>query len=451
MNNLEFAVHFAENMETGIAYGLLALILNLLVMRRRIYSLFDPLLFYTVLSAMGGAVVFYLYHFDLIRPYYFWSYLTTQVAFVWAFLLIPPAAPPPRPRASPLAAYAGPITVLYPLSVVLFVASQLYVYSETGLPIFLESRLEAFAGGTGFGFFNRIIFVTSSVSLCCACYRLLLLRRSRASRLVDYAVVAFCLGVSVVSGSKGALLSQIFAVSLALFYARKFRPVDDAERRVRRFFLIVLGVSFPVAFGTIYLQAGIDDLLELASVVAMRFFQTGEIFFMVYPSDVLARLPDGNGLLALFYSPLGTLRLVSRAELPVNLGLQAFWYHYDTTLLAGPNARHNVFGLRYFGPLLAVVFSFILGLVFGLARNTAYRKLPPSPVGMNVYVLIVGSALFIEQDVAGQAIDYFFSVVLVLPWIYMLSYLISPPRMTRRRLVAAHGAAGPRATAVGTT
>ncbi len=433
MNNLEFALHFAEHIEIGVLYGFVCLLVNLLLMRRYIYSIFDPLLFYAALAAMGGAVVLYLQHFDLIRPFYFWSYLATQAAFTVGFLLIrPPAAlKSSRPTLPPT--YSGPIRVLYPLSVVLFVASQLSAYAVTGLPIFLESRLEAFATGGGFGFISRIILVTSSISLVCAFYRLLMLRLSRASRAFDYGVVLFCIAVAIVSGSKGALLALVFTVSLSMFFARRFHGAIHAEARVRRFLLALIGLAFPVAFVTIYLQAGIDNPLELASVVAMRFFQTGEIYFMVYPGDVLQRLQDGNGLLALFYSPLGSLRLVPREYLPVNLGLQAFWYHYDTSLLAGPNARHNVFGLHYFGPLLSVVFSFLLGLVFSLARNTTYRRLPPTPVGMNLYVLIVSCAVYIEQDVAGQALEYFFSVVLIFPLLYAVSYFISPTRMRRAR------------------
>lgn len=433
MNNLEFALHFAEHVEIGVLYGFVCVLLNLLLMRRHIYSMFDPLLFYAVLSAMGGAVVLYLQHFDLIRLFYFWSYLATQAAFTAGFLLIrPPAAlRSPKPTLAPT--YSGPIKVLYPLSVLLFVVSQLSVYAVTGLPIFLESRLEAFATGGGFGFLSRVILVTSSIALVCAFYRLLMMRRSRLSRAFDHGVVLFCIAVAIVSGSKGALLSLVFTVSLAIFYARRFHGAVQAEARVRRIFLALIGLAFPVAFATIYLQAGIDNPLELASVVAMRFFQTGEIYFMVYPGDVLQRLPDGNGLLALFYSPLGSLRLVPREYLPVNLGLQAFWYHYDTSLLAGPNARHNVFGLHYFGPYLSVVFSFLLGLLFSLVRNTTYRRLPSTPVGMNLYVLIVGCAVYIEQDVAGQALEYFFSVVLIFPLLYAVSYLISPTRLRRER------------------
>lgn len=450
MNNVEFALHFAEHVEVGLLYAILCLLVNLTLMRRYIYSLFDPLLFYAVLSAMGGAVVLYLQHFGLIRPFYFWSYLATQVAFTAGFLLIPPPSAVRSPKPSMPATYSGPIKILYPLAVVLFVVLQLYAYSVTGLPIFLESRLEAFSTGGGFGFVNRVIFVVSNITLVCAFYRLMLLRRGRLSRTLDYAVVAFCIAVAVVSGSKGALLSLVFSVSLALFFARRFHGVQRAEGSIRRFFVLLIGLAFPVAFGTIYLQAGIDNPIELVSVVAMRFFQTGEIYFMVYPNDVLQHLPDGNGVLALFYSPLGSLRLVPREYLPVNLGLQAFWYHYDSSLLAGPNARHNVFGLHYFGPYISVLFSLLLGLSFSIARNSSYRLLPSTPVGMNVYVLLVSCAVFIEQDVAGQALDYLFSLVLVFPPLYALSYFIRPAARRRaRRIVLQRLATEPGSKAAG--
>jgi oligosaccharide repeat unit polymerase len=432
MNNIDFALHFAEHAFEGVLFIVLSLVVNLLLLRRYIYSIFDPLLFYAVLSAMGGSVVLYLYHFDLIGSYYFVSYLLTQAAFLGAFLLIKPARPPRRPTRSPQGLYSGPIKVLYPLSVVLFVSSQLLVYSITGLPLFLESRLEAFAGGGGYGLFSRVIFVTSIVSLSLAFYRVLIVDRKASSRLFDYLVIAFSVAAAIVSGSKGALLALIFTVSLSLFFAGRFYPVQQVERKMRRFFLLVLALSFPVAIGAIYVQAGIDEVGDLVSALMMRFLQTGDIFFMVYPNDILERLRDGNGLLALFYSPLGSLRLVDRDLLPVNLGLQAFWYHYDTDLLSGPNARHNVFGLHYFGPVMAVAFSFLLGWLFSVARNTAYRRLPATPVGMVVYTLLVSCAIFIEQDVSGQALEYFFSVLLVFPLLYAISAVVRPERITGR-------------------
>jgi hypothetical protein len=74
-----------------------------------------------------------------------------------------------------------------------------------------------------------------------------------------------------------------------------------------------------------------------------------------------------------------------------------------------------------------VLFSFLLGLVFSLARNGAYRSLPATPMGMVVYVMVVTCALFIEQDVAGQAIEYLFSVLLVFPVLHGLASLLHVP------------------------
>lgn len=432
MNNLEFGLHFAENIYVGVGFVVLSLLINLLLFRRYVYSLFDPLLFYTILSAMGGSVVLYLYWFDLITPFYFASYLLTQVAFLAGFLLRRPPSPRldatvPAPRL-----YSGPLRALYPLSVVLFVVSQLLVYSVTGIPLFLESRLEAFSGGGGYGIFSRIIFVTSNIALVVAVYRLLLLRRGRLSRLLDYGVVGFCGLAAILSGSKGALLTLVFSISLALYFVRRFYPVRQVEQRMRRLFFLVVALSFPVAIAAISLQSGIDQFGELVAALVTRFLQSGEIYFMVYPDDILARLQDGNGIVALFYSPLGSMRLVDRENLPVNLGLQAFWYHYTLDVISGPNARHNVFGLKYFGPVASIVFSFLLGALFSFTRNTLYRRLPATPVGMIGYVLLVSCAVFIEQDVSGQAFEYAFSVALIFPMLYGLSSLLAPSFRRRR-------------------
>lgn len=432
MNNLEFALHFAEHIGTGLLYGAVCLAVTLLAWRRYFYSIFDPLLFYAVLSAMGGSVVLYLFHHDLIRTEYLVSYLATQAAFLLAFRVLRPAMPTPVHGAhTRRAPYDGAVVVLYPLATTTFAVSQAYVYSVSGLPILLDSRLETFSTGGGYGLFSRLLLVSSTVALSCAAYRIALVKRRLLARLADVLVLVLCIAVAVMSGSKGALLNMVFTISLTLFFASRFVETEEAERRMRRFLLLVVLLAFPVAFATVYLQAGIDNPFELASVIAMRFFQTGEIYFMVYPGDVLDRLPEANGLLALLYAPLGSLRLVDREALPTNLGLLAFWYHYDTALLAGPNARHNVFGLHYFGPWLSIAFSFLLGMMLSVARNGLYRFLPGTPIAMIVYVLVVSCAVFIEQDVAGQAIEYLFSVALFFPVLLVVSTLVAPGRLRR--------------------
>lgn len=443
MNNLEFGLHFAENLPIGVGFVVLSLLVTLLLLRRHIYSLFDPLLFYAILSAMGGSVVLYLYWFDLISDDYFLSYLFTQAAFLTGFLLRPPPSPRLAATVPARQLYSGPLRALYPMSVALFVGSQLLVYSVTGIPLFLESRLEAFSGGGGYGLFSRVIFVTSNIAIVVAVYRLLLLRRGRLSRLFDWLVVAFCGLVAMLSGSKGALLALAFSVSLSLYFVRRFYPVHELERRAERVLFLVVALSFPVAVAAISLQTGIDQFAEVATALVTRFLQSGEIYFMVYPDDILARLPDGNGLLALFYSPLGGLRLVDRDSLPVNLGLQAFNYHYTLDVISGPNARHNVFGLKYFGPVFSVVFSFLLGLLLSFTRSSLYKRLPATPMGMVGYVLVVSCAVFIEQDVSGQAFEYAFSVVLILPLLYGLSCMLSPhpPRRPSARPARPVGAA----------
>lgn len=422
MNKLEFSLHFAEHIDLGLIYGLVYLLVYIILFRKYIYSIFDPLLFFTILSAFGGSTVLYLYHFDLISPFYFWSYITTQIAFVAGFRLVNPPPPVFPSKKIELAKYSGTIQILYPLAVLSFVVAQLYVYAIAGVPILLESRLEVFSSGGGFGALSRIIFVTSNLSLATATYRLIFLQKSLL-RFIDYAVVIFSIGVAILSGSKGALLGVVFTMSLTLFYCRLFYGGIDAELKLRSYFIFIIILAVPVALMTINLQSGIDNLLELLSVVGMRFFNTGDIFYMLYPMDVIDHLPRENGFVALFYSPLGSLRIIPRELLPINLGLQAFWYHYDTTLLSGPNARHNVFGLFYFGPIFSILFSLILGFLYSLARNICYRRLPRTVIGMNVYVLIGSCAIFIEQDIAGQAIEYFFSVLLIFPFLYVSSLL----------------------------
>jgi len=289
----------------------------------------------------------------------------------------------------------------------------------------MESRLEMFTGGSGYGILSRIIYVTSIVSLSFAIYRIYFVEKGILYKLFDYFMVIFSILIAILSGSKAGLLLLISTMFLSIFFVRKFKDTRSAEKKLNKISIVLLIILFPVAILTLYVQLGFENVNEIFISLALRFIHTGDIFFMSYPNDTLEYLnTKDNGIIALFRSVLGALRLYSWDELPINLGLQVFWYHYDTDLISGPNARHNIFGLFYFGFLGSLIFSFLLGLLFGYIRNTLYRKLKGTESNMILYTLLVMSINYIGQDPSGQTIDYFFSILLMYPLIYLIAFIL---------------------------
>ena len=425
MNKFHFDLHLINNLDIMLLYIIFSSSVVYILLRKHIYSVFDPLFFGMIMGICAYSTVFYLFHFNLISSYYLFSFILTQLLFFVGFILNKPIIKSKYSITDIVKNKDSLALYIYILSSILFIVSQISVYYISGIPMLMESRLEMFTGGSGYGILSRIIYVTSIVSLSFAIYRIYFVEKGILYKLFDYFMVIFSILIAILSGSKAGLLLLIFTMFLSIFFVRKFKDTRSAEKKLNKISIVLLIILFPVAILTLYVQLGFENVNEIFISLALRFIHTGDIFFMSYPNDTLEYLnTKDNGIIALFRSVLGALRLYSWDELPINLGLQVFWYHYDTDLISGPNARHNIFGLFYFGFLGSLIFSFLLGLLFGYIRNTLYRKLKGTESNMILYTLLVMSINYIGQDPSGQTIDYFFSILLMYPLIYLIAFIL---------------------------
>ena len=429
MKKHEFAIHYFDNIGVGITFLVLSFVGVFLIYRRHIYSIFDPLLFMTVLASSAYSVVFYLYYFEMIADYYFYSFLLTQFFFFIGFSLNKPIrfnkeVVLNETSSIPSLRFNGAMVFLYPIAVFLYIFSQLVVYKYSGIPLFMESRLQAFSGGGGYGFLRRVIYVTSIISVALAFFRIFYVKTNIFGKAFDYFTIAVSVIFAGLSGSKAALLLLIFTCFFVIFFSRKFGPADLVEKRAKRVFLSGALVAVPLAVMTLVVQSGLRGWGDVSVSLLMRFINTGDIFYMALPNNLLGDLTPANGFMAMFKDVLGALRIFSWEELPVNLGLQVFWANYNVDLISGPNARHNIFGLFYFGVVGGAVLSFCLGFFVSFIRNRVYLALPATLSSMIFYVLLCSVTLYVEQDPAGMAVGYYFSIFLIYPVLYGFSLLL---------------------------
>jgi hypothetical protein len=127
---------------------------------------------------------------------------------------------------------------------------------------------------------------------------------------------------------------------------------------------------------------------------------SGDVYMYAYPNGVIEQMEEGNPILAVFRGFFGNTGLVPWEQLPPQLGHELFKYvNPGSEMLLGPNPRHNVFGLRYFGPWLSPAYSFVLGLSLGFVRNRLYFGVPPTLLGGAIYASLLSAMLAIETDV----------------------------------------------------
>lgn len=426
MAKYDFFVLYTQNIEIGLLFLLISLFSVWFLMRKHIYSVYEPMFFFMVLAASGYSVVYFLYYMGYLSGYYLIMFITTQLAFFAGWKLNRPVRFLKEKQDFIL---NGNFGALYVLTSLAFISSQLIVYKFKGIPLFMDSRLETFSGGGGFGIFNRIIIVSSTIALSLALFRIVYLKRGIGQKIFDAGFVIFYLTVQLLSGSKSGLLVTVFIYGLTVFYAQRFNLPRNNERKIKRHMLWLIIIAIPLALLTIYIQSlavyGTVDFIFVLVGLMMRFVNTGDIFFMAWPNDFLASvLSTDNGFLALFKDFLGALRFVPQEQLPVHMGLAIFDNMYNTDVISGPNARHNVFGLFYFGAIGGTLYSFILGWIVGFIRNKMYFLSGRGAFGLAFYVSLAYYATYIEQDFSGMAMMYLFSFGILFPVFSFISTIL---------------------------
>lgn len=427
MTKFDFYLLFTDHIFLCVSILFVCNFFTLLLIRKHIYSIYDPMFFFTILGASSYSVVFITYYFGKISEFYVISFLLTQISFFVGWLLIKPI------NAIKIKSFDINKSGLwfYIIASITHIASQLIVYYVKGIPLLSVSRLEIFTGGGGFGVFNRLIIITSVLSLSIAIFRVLYdYDRSFIGRLFDNLNILLFIIFSVLSGSKSGLLTFIFIYGLTVFFSKQFYLNRFKEDKFERLVIFIIMLSTPVALMTIYIQnVGVYNDVDIKFIISglmMRFVNTGDIFFMAWGDNYINSVVKGNdALLALFKDILSATRIFDSSELPEHLGLTIFKTMYNTDVQSGPNARHNVFGLLYFGFFGAPFYSFMLGLLVGIMRNSFYRISKGSYFWMAFYVSTAYFACFIEQDFTSMAMMYIFSLLLIYPLVYLLAYILS--------------------------
>ena len=96
---------------------------------------------------------------------------------------------------------------------------------------------------------------------------------------------------------------------------------------------------------------------------------------------------------------------------------------HNTEEIRGPNPRHNVFGLVYFGYLGSFIFSYFVGYIISYTRNKLYIYLPKDTVGGLIYLIFASSFIIANTDLL-LALDKFINFSLVFIPVIFLAYII---------------------------
>jgi hypothetical protein len=356
-----------------------------LLLRRHIYSLFDPLFFFLVVNeAFCITDVLFMHQYGMIESRYFTNYLLTEGALFLGFLQFRPTAhkepPGPLSQAPPAA-----LKLLYRLSLFLFISLNILVYTQRGIPLLLNSRMVVYTIGGGWGLVSRLFDVLIAIIL----YYLLEILRRRHWRLVEWGALVSVIIIQVLSGAKSAVVDLVFLVALYGGYTGSLGT--SAARSGRMLKRLALGAVVSLLL-VASVQSGVGEIaghqVNLIGQVAARMVNGGDSLIYAYPNRFIEQLDGHNPAGAVFKEYLAFFRLSDAEHLPKHIGVQI------TDAFLGPdshfqtNAKHNIFGYVYFGYWGALLFSYLIGTSLGIVRYSLPRLLPRNWVGGIPFIVL---------------------------------------------------------------
>jgi len=203
----------------------------------------------------------------------------------------------------------------------------------------------------------------------------------------------------ILSGSKGTFLTVGFILFLYTLINGRFNITILKIRRkvaklsLRLFYLVCIMILGIIIFKD---NQGENPFLKLG----IRLIHSGDAYFYGYPNDVLKSIKPASGFNALFSDILGMFRIIDWDKLPPPFGMTLYRYHYPLTeIMSGANARHNIYGLFYFGYMGSILFSFILGLLVSFFRNFLFRNISRNTIFGLFYTLLYMSTVTFESDI----------------------------------------------------
>ena len=427
-----------SNAFEALGFLLAVLAIYFFIFRRRLHSLFDPMLYVLTLSAGATVLLLLMTQHGAVSSGKLAFVVTTLGLFYVGFLTIDSSASRMqrvRPHLSAMPTVSG--TTLAILFFANFtVLAVTYVFF--GIPLFLESRLAQFSDSGGFGVLGRL---TVGLEFSTLVLGFISLRQHSPSRRWGKAILLQFLISALLSGSKGSLITGLFAWYLSqVYFAGSWSPGPKLPRFMVRFLWLVLAA--PLIVISVQSAGDTGGPAAVLQRLATRIAAEGDGYAYFLGDDLIDRIARPDWIAPL-RQVLVAFRLVP-AETAVNPG-----YEVVAEVLSiespstGPNSRLPIYLLYFYG-YGGIVIAPLLGMALGWARNRVARSSRMSPTS---FALVAAAFLHVSRlEVDPQlTVSGLFGMALALPifWTAMVLGGERPPRRVRFRQPRADSRAAP--------
>jgi oligosaccharide repeat unit polymerase len=426
MNNFEFFGDINNNINLFILILIFSFLLHYFLFKKNVKSILDPYFLAVFSSIFCFADVFFLFLLNKISSYIFLSYLLTQIAFMIGFYSFKSSKNTIN-RKTQLNTKKNTDVIAFYFFSFLYLSAQLAIYITKGIPLFMESRLETFKDGGGVGVLGRITEVTSIFALY-SFFLVVDMNKFRIKDTLKYTISFTIFLTFLLSGSKSNFLIIFYVLWCYIAYAKinggNYEPYLKLLKKNLKKIIII---SILIICAIIYIQSksvdALDDKINPLLAIVLRFVFSGDIYWYAYPNNLYLTIPSNNGLLALFSDFFGFFRIVKWDQLPEVIGLTFKSYHHPSDVLTGSNARHNVFGLIYFGFLGSLIFSFLLGVIISFVRSRLAFYLKNTFIGGAIFTYLTIKISSLDTD-PQLTITYLDNLFFIFPIIFLFYLLL---------------------------
>jgi len=382
-----------------------------LLLRRHISSLLDPLFFLLVLNeAFCITDVLFMYLYGLIEARYFTHYMLSEAALFLGLLCFRPRFS--RPTPGPLSAEPpAALKTFFVGAFSLLVGLNLLVYTQRGIPLFLDSRLVVYRAGGGWGLVDRLFDILIPGIL----YYLLEVLRRRRWRLGEWASLVTLIAIQILSGAKSSVVTLLYLIgSYGLHSGVAGSLGARTGRMLKRLTLAAAASLLLVTFvQTKDVEIGGRQVTAIDQVAA-RAVSAGDAMIYAYPDRTIDQLDGSRPVYAVLKEFLAFFRIVAPDDLPKHLGVQITDRFIGLDSNFQTNAKHNLFGYLYFGYWGGILFSFLLGISIGWLRYV-FPGLFPRTWIWGISFMILNSAFIISVNDLDSGPRGLLNILLFLP------------------------------------
>ena len=416
-------VKINENIECFLLINIIILVIYIYVLRKQIYSFFDPFFMSVFSSAMACSVVVFMYLFDLMyNNAYMVDFIVTEVAYILGLLVYS------SPNSNRVCNFPKKQNlhmenfVFYIFSFVLVVFQGIAFFTVGGAIFSDESRLSFYGGGTGF--YLIILEAITPIVLFMLIQRNIEQKNKCLKKFFDFLVFIFVLFSLFSTGSKGAILIVVYMCFFYKLYYGGFNKenYDFNIKKIDKYLRNAFFLAVVAALGVVIAINKEVDIEIVLGKLFVRFIGYGDIFGYCYSEDFWNSIKIENFFWDNFGSFFAKIRVVDYADLTPAIGLQIFNFFSNDNY--GPNSRHNIVAYLYFGSAGGVVFSFLLGLICSYVRKVLLFKCTSNLMTYMVYTQIYIGVCGFATGLFGYAVNQLFFFLIINGGIFAASYFI---------------------------